>query len=119
MRPEHFVETKYIDIRTGGLHIDQPMRRVGNAVHAQAPADRMHTPRNLGNWIYAAQHIRRVCHRHPLCLRRQQRIQVSQFQHQAVVIHFPDLDNGTGPLQSHPAANIGFVIGIGDDNFIA
>ena len=119
MRAEHFVKTEHVNIRTTGLHIDQPVRRVGHTIHAQPAANRMHTSGDFCNRVDGAEHIRGMRDRDPFGARTEKPLQIGEFEVQGVAIHFPNLDHRTRLLKPHPAADIGFVIAIGNDDFVA
>ncbi len=79
----------------------------------------MHPSRNLGHRIDGTEHIGGMRHRHPHRALREQCIERRQFQLQAIAIHFPDFHHRAGLLQTQPTTDIGLVVGVGYDDFVA
>ena len=119
MWPEHLVKTKYINVCTTGLHVHQPVRGVGHCINAQAGTYRMGHICHFCHRVDGAQNIRSMGHGNPLHPGRKQTLQILQIKRQAQGVDFPDFENSARRLQACPAANIGLVIGVGHDDFIA
>ncbi|GEM_PF-5198175 len=120
MGTEDLVETEHVVVGATGLHVHQTVRRVRHRVHHQLRTAGMHALGDLRDRVDAAQNVRRVGHRHVTGARSQQGLKVVQLQLQTGRIHRPHAQRGPALFaQALPRADVGFVIGVGDDDLVA
>ena len=97
--------------------------RVGDGdpdgVDAQARTSCMDPARDFGYRVDGAENIRRLRHADPARFRRQQCLQIVKFQLQRVAVDVPEADHGALLLQRDPGADVGLVVTVGQDDFIA
>ena len=119
MRPVDLVEGEQVIIGAARLHIDCAVRRIGDGIDAEPGPMGVDQRRNLGNGIDRAQDVGAMRDADQPGFRRHQDFEIGQADVERRWIERPGLEDDAALAQDQPWPDIGFVIEISEDDFIA
>ena len=119
MRAIGLIQAKDIVIGVKGLHINRAVRRIGHRINTETRAACMDKIGNFADRIDRPQNVRHMGHTDKLGAVGHQRFKICQIKLHLIAIKWPELDLDPGILQAIPWANVGFMVGNGDNDFIA
>ena len=119
MRAVGLVQAEDVEIDIQRLHVERPVRRIGNAIDEDQRPGRMHHPGNRRDVVDGADDVRAMGNADQPGPAVQQRLQGRQLKLPGLRIDAPFPDRRPGRRrQPAPGADIAFMVLVGDDDLV-